>query len=224
MGNRVTYSQYCGELASHGYVVAAIEHRDGTAISSIVHAQDGTSRRQDYISPDDCKISAAAGSGKLPSLVMRSEQLQMRKAEIEHVMDELAKLTSDPESVKSLRPLPKDMSRWQNAISTAKETTTLAGHSFGGATVITLLKSSLASRFSKGVALDPWMDPIANEPSEWAKKTMDLDETPEQQPQDSAAEPGQTSLSSPSSPIGVPLLIQNSEQFTYDGPLASIFS
>src|SRR5277367_1553415 len=37
-GSRNAYSQWCGSLASYGVLVAAIEHRDGTAPISIVHA------------------------------------------------------------------------------------------------------------------------------------------------------------------------------------------
>lgn len=46
-GSRLAYSQYCGELASHGIIVAAVEHRDGSGLTSVVRPPLGP----DYDAP-----------------------------------------------------------------------------------------------------------------------------------------------------------------------------
>ena len=43
-GTRTTYSQYCGELASHGNVVLAVESRDGSGPASALHQDGGVKR------------------------------------------------------------------------------------------------------------------------------------------------------------------------------------
>ncbi|PWZ02935.1 hypothetical protein BCV70DRAFT_169210 [Testicularia cyperi] len=45
-GNRLSYSQYCAELASQGIIVAAIEHRDGSGVSSIVRGEEAPDKSE----------------------------------------------------------------------------------------------------------------------------------------------------------------------------------
>lgn len=50
--SRTASSQYCGELASRGYIVAAIEHRDGSGPGSVVMKADGSSTKVFHMTLD----------------------------------------------------------------------------------------------------------------------------------------------------------------------------
>lgn len=47
--SRLMYSAFCGEMASRGYVVCAIEHRDGTSPSSTIVTEDGRTKMLDWL-------------------------------------------------------------------------------------------------------------------------------------------------------------------------------
>lgn len=51
--SRLMYSTFCGEMASQGYIVCAIEHRDGTSPCSTIVAKDGKSKTLNWLQWSD---------------------------------------------------------------------------------------------------------------------------------------------------------------------------
>ncbi|KAF3002660.1 hypothetical protein E8E13_009544 [Curvularia kusanoi] len=141
-GSRNAYSHICGSLASHGIVVVAPDHRDGSSPISFVHASNSTKpvARIDYKridhkpSPD---VYAA-----------RDEQLRIRLWEMGLVHSALLKvdlrerLTNvAPDAAKTSGG--KDMLTMFAHLLSVHEpgSISFAGHSFGAATTLQLVKS-----------------------------------------------------------------------------------
>ncbi|UZJ54086.1 hypothetical protein CBS101457_003406 [Exobasidium rhododendri] len=112
-GNRLSYSQYCGELASQGVVIAALEHRDGSGISSIVRLPRPNDSLQGLQSEKKEKRTATTTKLEVPYLVfekiglrgfalnpsekeagLRKAQLAMRSAEIKECLYLLREIQS----------------------------------------------------------------------------------------------------------------------------------
>ncbi|KAF3032057.1 hypothetical protein E8E12_001807 [Didymella heteroderae] len=149
-GSRNAYSHICGSLASHGIVVVAPDHRDGSAPINFIHAPDPQSKekvqRVDYKridhkpSPD---VYAA-----------RDTQLRIRLWEMGLIHSALLKIDTRTR----LRNVAEDARS-----SGGKDTLTqfahllgvhepgsiaFAGHSFGAATTVQLVKSVFYSATS----------------------------------------------------------------------------
>ncbi|GAA5872305.1 hypothetical protein JCM3774_003339 [Rhodotorula dairenensis] len=213
-GTRTTYSQWCGEIASRGYVVAAIEHRDGSGPISVVRRADGTQERVvDYIRPEH--LSWPAGKKPLTSLEFRAEQLEMRLAEVTETLSALQQLDAgngaDLARANRRRSFKSRVEEWLPAWKDRLDLTdrvVMAGHSFGGATAIQVLRAgSTAFPFRRGIALDPWADPIPPAPSLSAAGSAF--DSPTSSKLDPAIDP-----TGPPLDIVAPLLVINSETFT----------
>ncbi|BGP21513.1 1-alkyl-2-acetylglycerophosphocholine esterase [Rhodotorula toruloides] len=221
-GTRTTYSQWCGEIASRGYIVAAIEHRDGSGPVSVVRSGDGKERIVDYIRPEH--LEWPSGHPPQSTMQFRSSQLSMRLAEISSVLSLMQRLSNGDGAAVARENRRKEygegktLEGWKGRIDLEKEVT-MAGHSFGGATTIQVLRAGATqSPFKRGIALDPWADPIPPAPSPSSPSFSPLSASVSTNTTGSNPAP----TTSPSNgnggkvplDINVPLLVINSEAFT----------
>ncbi|KKY18171.1 putative paf-acetylhydrolase family member [Phaeomoniella chlamydospora] len=82
--SRNDYTQYCAELASRGYIVAAIEHRDGSSPASVIFSAGGDEKVVFNIRPDDIKSKTSIDIDELKRI-----QLAFRQAEVEETVEAL---------------------------------------------------------------------------------------------------------------------------------------
>lgn len=136
-GIRTTYSSICTELASHGFLVGAVEHRDGSAAMSV----DGFGRTIQYQPPTPNN-----------EFNFRSAQLKVRAEEIEALLALLASGKRHAEgSIKGNLAIVIQLIGSQRPVA-------LVGHSMGGASVF--LAAASLPLVERVVGLDPWMYPL----------------------------------------------------------------
>lgn len=154
-GNRYGYSQFCGSLASRGYVVAAIEHRDGSAPYSFINPtspSEGDGRSVSIINFDDIDDKTRPDDDPM---ISRAIQLDFRTTELFAALDVLKSLKDPDEMVKlkdaNLRAkkgagggwngdarVDWTDDQWRELARSVSwdEDVTLSGHSFGAATAV----------------------------------------------------------------------------------------
>ncbi|RKP13844.1 platelet-activating factor acetylhydrolase, isoform II-domain-containing protein [Piptocephalis cylindrospora] len=165
-GCRTTYSTFCGEMASYGFVVAALEHREGSAaVSGLQKGKDPVLYRHILTSEAEEPI--------------RREQLEHRVREVQAVWSLLDGL-NDGTHVQSrtLHPPPpssSSKSKKNNRLTSTPMSTPftprdlagrldmsrviMSGHSFGAATTFASMHQT-PGRFVAGIAMDTWMLPL----------------------------------------------------------------
>ncbi|KAL7620725.1 hypothetical protein AAE478_009723 [Parahypoxylon ruwenzoriense] len=183
-GSRTSYSTVCGELASNGFVVVAVEHRDGSGARSYVNippigklaaglAINGTNSENyysvDYIFPRDNAQDTSPRNARGVDTELRHAQIEMRLSELEEVYCVLRLLNSGQGNLVYESNLRKkgnagssskglegvDWSDWEGRL--LLRSITAMGHSFGGATTVEVVRQS--DRFpyiGQGILLDAW--------------------------------------------------------------------
>ncbi|KAF8146077.1 platelet-activating factor acetylhydrolase [Mycena galopus ATCC 62051] len=159
--SRLLYSALAGELASHGYIVAAVEHRDGTGPSSTITTPGGRSRKIDFLNWRDIHWPDHEVQPQ-DDTTLRHDQLKVRLAELRAVHTALVSLSTgaaDFAPIAAARPALKapapsfNWTRWAHCLDAARPI--MCGHSFGGSAALLAAASSPDFNFSRIVVMDP---------------------------------------------------------------------
>ena len=122
-GNRNAYSTLCGDLASHGFVVASIEHRDGSAVHSHVGG-----RRGKVVNYADWKEKEKTHAGNPKGLWdWRESQQRLRTQELNECVQTLRDLNTGQPVFSYYEVVPS----WFTS-RLDLDHMVLLGHSFGG--------------------------------------------------------------------------------------------
>ncbi|PWN30888.1 hypothetical protein BDZ90DRAFT_229875 [Jaminaea rosea] len=189
-GTPSTYSVYCSRLASHGIVVAALDHRDMTSPASFVHSSRG-GKMEEVVYTKETDLTEDEQAG--PQWLYRRTQLAFRRAEVYEASLLLQRLNAGEgaaileastrkDTVKDIQDaqLPLWKGRLDLTSTDGKATSRLlgVGHSFGAATILSCINPALAPvpelepqepsseslpDFSVGMLLDPWVQPLAED-------------------------------------------------------------
>ncbi|KAF9495463.1 hypothetical protein BDN71DRAFT_1482722 [Pleurotus eryngii] len=153
-GSRTAYSQICARLAASGKVVLALEHRDGTG--------------HRYIRENDISWEPDSPKDQAQPLSLRTEQLAFRTQEMYIAYKAFAELANSGNDGHSLENVDGSAVKWESwcpGYVNCSSDVTLAGHSFGGCTVLSILSTEPPPGHhqipvTKALVLDPWLEPL----------------------------------------------------------------
>ena len=146
---RFAYSRICMDIASHGFIVAAVEHRDGSAALSY------SMERGEKLWIQHRRVEQEEREYQI-----RNTQLKMRIEEVIRTLNLMEELNKGSNVTNVLEDASEfDLSMFKSRMNTEKPI--LSGHSYGGATTVMTLARD--KRFKQGVVLDGWLFPMKDE-------------------------------------------------------------
>lgn len=149
------------ELASWGYFVAFVEHRDHSACATYYYTskKDRDADRRTWIQHDTLKTGPEHYN-------IRNRQLHYRKNECINALDLLHSINEGHDDNVLLTKFK--LSCFQGCLDFSS--LIMMGHSFGAATSLVTLSTD--SRFKLGIILDSWMFPMKNEEMPLVKQPL----------------------------------------------------
>lgn len=147
---RTSYTHYCGELASRGFIVAAIEHRDGSGPATTIKDKSQTSPLFSF-TPQSLHPEPDYETFK-------KLQLSMRQAEVDATVSILHQLNSGAgQSLANTNTYAEGtwLRAWAGRLNFDRMV--IAGHSFGATLALQTLRprDGLPQPFSGAIVLDP---------------------------------------------------------------------
>ncbi|KAJ8936369.1 hypothetical protein NQ314_012388 [Rhamnusium bicolor] len=159
-GNRFLYSNVCCEMASNGFLVAALEHRDLSSCNTYYYASQEDAKKDNRSTLDFRHIQFGENH-----YTERNTQIKIRFNECCKVVDFLINLNKGIVAHNVMTDVPTKHEINFNLEDLMKnldiDCLTMMGHSFGAATALYTI--SKRKELKQCILLDPWMFPIKNE-------------------------------------------------------------
>lgn len=159
VSSRTDYSHYAGELAARGYVVAMLEHRDGSSPGSSIKTRDRRKQDRTVLLFDESAVETLSGD-PVSLEDFHKSQLLFREAEIEEVVRVLQDINAGEGATifaQNSRNEGKDLPNWTGRLNT--EGMIIAGHSYGATGALQALRGGRDNNsrrpFKGGLILDP---------------------------------------------------------------------
>ncbi|KAK4221060.1 platelet-activating factor acetylhydrolase, isoform II-domain-containing protein [Podospora fimiseda] len=156
VASRTDYSHYAGELASRGYVVVVLEHRDGSGPSSPIKRLGQPDKKRLLFDVSEVEREQDGLSPTVESF--HQSQLNFRQAEIEEAVRIMKEISvGNSRQVFKQNPYHEgtQLAGWTGRLNT--EGMVVAGHSYGATGAMQALKDgpTEARPFVGAIILDP---------------------------------------------------------------------